>query len=153
MRRVLRAAAGRPSAGGGRSVAHVDCVHHPGAANGDLGPAIWPPLEERKLDFNGVLAELMPLLGCRVRVEIGGIGEHTRAVICGELAAVGDATGVYASFVVGDAALTLKEPEFVHGLLSVMEDEGGEKLHTVYLVTRNGGTISICRDALVTPLA
>jgi hypothetical protein len=69
-----------------------------------LGPAVWPPLEERKIDFNGVLAEFMALLGERVRIEVGGIGEHTRAVICGELCAVGDATGAYASFVVGDAA-------------------------------------------------
>jgi len=114
-----------------------------------LNPAIWPPLEERALDFNGVLAEFMALLGKRVRIEIGGVGEHTRAVICGELTAVGDATGVYASFVVGDAALTLKETEFVHGLLSVMTDEVGDELNTVYLVTRNGGTISACRDALV----
>jgi len=118
-----------------------------------LGPAIWPPLAERALDFNGVLAELMAMLGRRVRVEIGGIGEHTRAVICGELAAVGDATGVYASFVIGDAALTLKEPEFARGMVSVMEDAEGEELHTIYLVTRNGGTIAVCRDALVTPTA
>ena len=117
-----------------------------------MAPAIWPPLSERALDFNGVLAEFMALLGRRVRIEIGGIGEHTRAVICGELAAVGDATGVYASFVVGDAALTLKQTEFVHGMLSVMEDEDGEELNTVYLVTRNGSTISACRDALVSPL-
>jgi hypothetical protein len=116
-----------------------------------LGPAIWPPLEERALDFNGVLGEFMGLLGRRVRIEIGGIGEHTRAVICGELTAVGDATGAYASFVVGEAALTLKESEFVHGLLSVMADENGEEMNTVYLVTRNGGTISACRDALVRP--
>jgi hypothetical protein len=113
-----------------------------------LNPAVWPPLEERALDFNGVLGELMALLGDRVRIEIGGIGEHTRAVICGELTAVGDATGAYASFVVGDAALTLKDSEFVHGLLSVMTDEDGEELSTVYLVTRNGGTISACRDGL-----
>jgi hypothetical protein len=91
----------------------------------------------------------MALLGKRVRIEIGGVGEHTRAVICGELTAVGDATGVYASFVVGDAALTLKETEFVNGLLSVMSDEHGEELHTVFLVTRGGGTISAARDALV----
>ncbi len=116
-----------------------------------MGPAIWPPLEERALDFNGVLGEFMGLLGRRVRIEIGGIGEHTRAVICGELTAVGDATGAYASFVVGEAALTLKESEFVHGLLSVMADENGEEMNTVYLVTRNGGTISACRDALVRP--
>jgi len=114
-----------------------------------LNPAIWPPLEERVLDFNGVLGEFMALLGRRVRIEIGGVGEHTRAVICGELTAVGDATGAYASFVVGDAALTLKETEFVHGLLSVMSDELGDELHTVYLVTRNGGTISARRDVLV----
>ena len=113
-----------------------------------MNPAVWPPLEERALDFNGVLSEFMGLLGERVRIEIGGVGEHTRAVICGELTAVGDATGAYASFVVGDAALTLKETEFVHGLLSVMADEHGEELSTVYLVTRNGGTISACRDAL-----
>ena len=117
-----------------------------------MGPAIWPPLEERAIDFNGALGELMALLGERVRVEVGGLGEHTRAVICGELAAVGDATGVYASFVIGDAALTLKETEFTQGMLSVMEDEDGEELHTTYLVTRNGGTISICRDVLVSPL-
>ena len=94
----------------------------------------------------------MGLLGHRVRVEVGGIGEHTRAVICGELAAVGDATGVYASFVIGDAALTLKQTEFVHGLLSVMEDEDGEELTPSTSSTRNGGTISVCRDALVSPL-
>ena len=116
-----------------------------------MGPAIWPPLEERALDFNGVLGEFMALLGKRVRIEIGGVGEHTRAVICGELTAVGDATGAYASFVVGDAALTLKESEFVHGLLSVMADEHGEEMNTVYLVTRNGGTISACQDSLVRP--
>jgi hypothetical protein len=114
-----------------------------------LNPAVWPPLEERALDFNGVLGEFMALLGDRVRIEIGGIGEHTRAVICGELTAVGDATGAYASFVVGDAALTLKDREFVHGLLSVMTDEDGEELATVYLVTRSGSTISACRDALL----
>ena len=114
-----------------------------------LGPAIWPPLEERTLDFNGVLGEFMAMLGKRVRIEIGGSGEHTRAVICGELTAVGDATGVYASFVVGDAALTLKETEFVHGLLSVMADEYGDERATVYLVTRNGGTISASHDALI----
>jgi hypothetical protein len=114
-----------------------------------VNPAIWPPLEERALDFNGVLAEFMGLLGKQVRIEIGAVGEHTRAVICGELTAVGDATGVYAGFVVGDAALTLKETEFVHGMLSVMTDEDGEELNTVYLVTRGGGTISACRDALV----
>ncbi|MGI8462069.1 MAG: hypothetical protein ACR2OC_10605 [Solirubrobacterales bacterium] len=114
-----------------------------------MGPAIWPPLDERAIDFNGVLAELMGLLGESVRVEIGGIGEHTRAVICGELTAVGDATGAYASFVIGDAALTLKEDEFVRGLLSLMADEAGEELRTVYLVTRNGGTISVTLDALV----
>ena len=116
-----------------------------------MGPAVWPPREERTLDFNGVLAELMAFLGERVRIEIGGIGEHTRAVICGELTAVGDATGAYASFVVGDAALTLKDSEFVRGMLSVMEDSDGEELRTVYLVTRNGGTIAICGDALITP--
>jgi len=114
-----------------------------------LNPAVWPPLEERALDFNGVLGEFMALLGKHVRIEIGGIGEHTRAVLCGELTAVGDATGAYASFVVGDAALTLKESEFVHGLLSVMADEAGEELSTVYLVTRKGGTISASRDALL----
>ena len=116
-----------------------------------MGPAIWPPLEERTLNFNGVLAELLAFLGERVRIEIGGVGEHTRAVIAGDLHAVGDATGAYASFVVGDAALTLKESEFVRGLLSVMEDADGDELRTVYLVTRNGGTIAICRDALVMP--
>jgi hypothetical protein len=114
-----------------------------------LGPAVWPPLEERAIDFNGVLSEFMALLGMRVRIEVGGVGEHTRAVICGELTAVGDATGAYASFVVGDAALTLKESEFVHGLLSVMADETGEEMSTVYLVTRKGGTISASRDALL----
>ncbi len=114
-----------------------------------MSPAVWPPLEERALDFNGVLAELMALLGERVRVEIGGVGEHTRAVICGELAAVGDATGDYASFVVGDAALTLKQTEFVRGLLSVMVDDGGEELRTVYLVTDGGATIAVARDSLI----
>jgi hypothetical protein len=113
-----------------------------------VNPAVWPPLSERSLDFNGVLAEFMALLGRRVRIEVGGIGEHTRAVITGELRAVGDATGAYASFVVGEAALTLKETEFVRGLLSVMADEEGEELHTVYLVTRNGGTIAAREDAI-----
>ena len=114
-----------------------------------LNPAVWPPLSERSLDFNGVLAEFMGMLGKRVRIEVGGLGEHTRAVISGELRAVGDATGAYASFVVGEAALTLKEGEFVHGLLSVMADEDGEELHSVYLVTRNGGTIAVREDANV----
>ena len=113
-----------------------------------MRPAIWPPLEERALDYNGVLGEFMGLLGKRVQVEFGGVGEHTRAVICGEFAAVGDATGNYASFVIGDdAALTLKEGEFVHGLLSVMEDAEGERMNTVYVITRNGGTISVHEDA------
>jgi hypothetical protein len=114
-----------------------------------VGPAVWPPLSERAVDFNGVLAEFMALLGKRVRIEVGGLGEHTRAVITGELRAVGDATGPYASFVVGDSALTLKESEFVHGLLSVMADEEGQELHTIYLVTRNGGTIAAREDAIV----
>lgn len=113
-----------------------------------LGPAVWPPLEERSIDFNGVLAEFMALLGERVRIEIGGAGEHTRAVLCGELTAVGDATGAYAGFVVGDAALTLKQTEFVHGMLSVMADEAGAEQNTVYVMTRNGATISACRDTL-----
>ncbi len=132
--------------------ANCVCVARLNFASAAMGPAIWPPLEERALDYNGVLSEMMGLLGHRVRVEVGGLGEHSRAVICGELTAVGDATGAYASFVIGDAALTLKEPEIVHGMLSVMEDESGEELHTVFIVTRNGGTFSVCRDALVAPL-
>jgi len=34
-----------------------------------LNPAVWPPLEERALDFNGVLGEFMALLGKHVRIE------------------------------------------------------------------------------------
>jgi hypothetical protein len=113
-----------------------------------LGPAVWPPVEQRTLDFNGVLAELMPLLGEPVRIEISAGEEHTRAVLCGELAAVGDATGDYASFVVAEAALTLKQPEFRHGLLSVMLDGDGDELRTIYLLTQSGATISIARDSL-----
>lgn len=116
-----------------------------------MGPAVWPPLEERRLDFVGVLIELMAMLGEDVKVEVGAAGEHTRAVLSGTLSAVGDATGAYASFVIGDAALTLKEPEFERGLLSVMEDPDGEELHTVNFVTRNGTTVSIRPDALVGP--
>ncbi len=114
-----------------------------------MGPAVWPPLRERELDFNGVLAELMGVLGEPVRVEVGGIGEHTRAVLCGELRAVGDATGAYASFVVGEAAITLKETEFVRGLLSVMTDSDGQELRTVHLVTRNGAAIAVRRDVII----
>ena len=113
-----------------------------------MSPAVWPPLEQRTLDFNGVLAELMLLLGEPVRVEMAAGAEHTRAVLCGELAAVGDATGEYAGFVVAEAALTLKEPEFSGGLLSVMLDDDGEELRTVYLATTGGATIAVTRDSL-----
>jgi len=118
-----------------------------------LGPAVWPPVEQRALDFNGVLGEVMLLLGEQVRIEIAAGGEHTRAVLCGELAAVGDATGDYASFVVAEAALTLKQPEFERGLLSVMLDGDGDELRTVYVVTQSGTTISIARDALISTSA
>jgi hypothetical protein len=114
-----------------------------------MSPAVWPPVEQRALDFNGVLAELMSLLGEPVRVEIAAGDEHTRAVLCGELAAVGDATGDYASFVVAEAALTLKEPEITGGMLSVMLDDEGEELRTVYVATDRGTLITIARDSLV----
>lgn len=114
-----------------------------------MSPAVWPPIEQRKLDFNGVLAELMSLLGEPVRIEVAAGGEHTRAVLSGELAAVGDATGDYASFVIGEAALTLKQPEFERGVLSVMRDEDGEELRTTYVYTRGGGSISVAPDSLI----
>jgi hypothetical protein len=114
-----------------------------------LGPAVWPPLEQRALDFTGVLAELMRLLGKPVRIELAVAAEHTRAVLCGELTAVGDATGAYASFVVGDAALTIKEAEFERGALSVMCDDDDQELRTVYILTRGGATVSVARDVLV----
>jgi hypothetical protein len=114
-----------------------------------LSPAVWPPVEQRALDFNGVLSELMLMLGEPVRFEVAAGDEHTRAVLCGELAAVGDATGEYASFVVAEAALTLKEPEFDAGMLSVMLDDDGRELRTVYVVTKGGGTIALARDALL----
>jgi hypothetical protein len=114
-----------------------------------VGAARWPPVEQRALDFNGVLAELMGLLGEPVRVEVAAGDEHTRAVLCGELTAVGDATGEYASFVVAEAALTLKQPEFRQGLLSVMVDDDGEEMRTVYAVTNGGATIAVSRDALI----
>lgn len=114
-----------------------------------MGPAVWPPIEQRKLDFNGVLGELMSLLGEPVRIEVSAGGEHTRAVLSGNLAAVGDATGDYASFVVGDAALTLKQPEFERGMLSVMLDSDGEEMRTIYLYTHGGGSISVAPDALI----
>lgn len=114
-----------------------------------LSPAIWPPVEQRALDFNGVLSELMLLLGEPVRVEVAAGEEHTRAVLCGDLAAVGDATGEYASFVVAEGALTLKQPEFNRGMLSVMLDDDGEELRTVYVVTNGGATIAVARDPLI----
>ena len=139
---------GGPSAGGGRSVTPVDANHLCFAEMG-MSPAVWPPVEQRALDFNGVLAELMSLLGEPVRVEIAAGDEHTRAVLCGELAAVGDATGDYASFVVAEAALTLKEPEITGGMLSVMLDDEGEELRTIYVATDRGALITIARDSLV----
>jgi hypothetical protein len=114
-----------------------------------LGPAIWPPIEERTLDFTGVLVELLPLLGEEVRVEVGSGREHSRAVLCGSLTPIGDATGGYAGFVIGDAALTLKESEFAGGAVSVMADAEGDELRTVYILTEAGTTISIARDVLV----
>lgn len=118
-----------------------------------MSPAVWPPVEQRALDFNGVLSELMLLLGEPVRVEVAAGDEHTRAVLCGELAAVGDATGEYASFIVAEAALTLKEPEFDRGLLSVMLDDDGQELRTVYTVTSGGATIAVARDTLLSESA
>ena len=118
-----------------------------------VSPAVWPPVEQRTLDFNGVLSELMLLLGEPVRVEVAAGDEHTRAVLCGELAAVGDATGEYASFIVAEAALTLKEPEFDRGLLSVMLDDDGQELRTVYTVTSGGATIAVARDTLLSESA
>lgn len=101
------------------------------------------------MDFNGVLVELLPLLGEEVRVEVGSGREHSRAVLCGPLAPVGDATGGYTGFVVGDAALTLKESEFAGGVVSVMLDAEGEELRSVYILTTGGTTVTIARDVLV----
>jgi hypothetical protein len=141
---------GGPSDGGGRSVTPAgDANRHRPFVNRGLSPAVWPPIEQRALDFNGVLAELMLLLGEPVRVEVAAGDEHTRAVLCGELSAVGDATGDYASFVVAEAALTLKQPEFSSGMLSVMLDGDGEELRTVYVVTNGGATIAVARDSLI----
>lgn len=114
-----------------------------------MRPAVWPPLEQRTLDFTGVLSALMGLLGESVQVEFGTAGEHTRAVLTGTLTAVGDATSGYASFVIGDSALTFKEVEFRHGALTVIGDiEGGER-YTVHVITNGGGSISISEDALI----